>query len=197
VALAGSREAKAGFDVSYSTSGSFIVNGQTGSSVTLSSGNLTVELTYTGANVANLSAPTSTAPFGMFNVKVDQAGDANENVIGSFDILLQQTLPSNAQGMFTADVSGKVKLDTNRQITISFDSPPNPITLDGITYTLPSPITLNSPAESVGAQADTALTVSISGSPVVAAPEPPTVITIASGVGALSLWRLRRPRRRA
>jgi hypothetical protein len=185
-------EAKADL-VSFSTSGSFSVNGQSGSTITLSSGNLTIQVAYAGTTQTNLSIPDTTAPFGVFTVTAVTNGSANLGATGTFDLTITQSAPPNGSGMFTADVTGNIQLGTSRNLTITFNSPPNPITLGGTTYTLPSPIQLPSPA-STTAPTTTNLTADISGTGVVI-PEPSSLISVAIGTAMMLGYAWRRCRR--
>jgi hypothetical protein len=185
-------EAKADL-VSYSTSGSFNVNGQSGSTITLSSGNLTIQVAYTGTTQTNLSIPDTTAPFGVFTVTAVTSGSANLNTSGTFDLTITQSAPSIGSGQFTSDVSGSIKLGTSNNSTIQFNSPPNPITLGGITYMLPSSIPLTSPAQTTGAFTTTDLTANISG--ISSVPEPSSLISVAIGTAMMLGYAWRRCRR--
>ena len=185
-------EAKA--DLSYSTSGTFDVNSQSGSTITLNSGNLTIQVAYTGTTQINLSIPDTMAPFGGFSVTAETAGSANLNASGTFDLTLTELAPLSGSGVFTSLVSGSIKLGTSNDLTIQFNSPPNPITLGGITYTLPSSVLLNSPPQTTGAFTTTNLTANISGS-AVAVPEPSSLISVAIGTAMMLGYASRRCRR--
>jgi hypothetical protein len=146
--LVTSRPVKAGPVVSYSTSGTFDVNSTTGSTIELNKGNFTIELFYTGTTETNLAFPESTAPFGTFTIDVVENGKAKLSTSGTFDLMLSQTDPTNSNGTFTSDISGSVQLGTSNDVTVTFNSQPNPITFGAITYTLPGSITLaSSPAK--------------------------------------------------
>jgi hypothetical protein len=202
--LANPRPVRADLQVTYSTSGTFDVNSVSGGpTITLSSGNLTIDLSYIGITETNLSVPTTTAPFGSFKITAETDGHANENTSGTFDLVLTQTAPASGSGTFTSEIAGSVKLGMSNAITVTFDSPPNPLTIGSISYTLPSSITLDSPARSVGASTTVALTASINGGvgaagdpdPPDVAPEPSTLVSAATGVLMVLgyAWR-RRPR---
>ena len=186
-------EAKADL-VSYSTSGTFDVNSISGSTITLSNGNLTIQVAYTGTTQTNLSIPDPTAPFGSFTVTAETAGSANLNTNGTFDLTLTQSAPASGSGVFTSEVSGSIKLGTSNQLTIQFDSPPNPITFGEITYTLPSSVLLNSPPQTTGASTTTNLTANINSS-AVAVPEPSSLISVAIGTAMMLVYASRRCRR--
>jgi hypothetical protein len=183
-------EAKADLLVSYSTSGSFDVNAQSGSTITLSNGNLTIQVAYTGTTQTNLSIPDTPAPFGVFTVTAVTSGSANLTASGTFDLTITQSEPPDGSGQFTADVSGSIKLGTSNNLTVQFNSPPNPITLDGIIYTLPSSILLPSPARTIGASTTTNLTADIS-----AVPESSSLISVAIGTAMMLGYAWRRCRR--
>jgi hypothetical protein len=196
--LVTSRPVKAGPVVSYSTSGTFDVNSTTGSTIELNKGNFTIELFYTGTTQTNLAVPDSTAPFGTFTIDVLENGKANLSTSGTFDLMLRQTDPTISNGTFTTDISGSVKLGTSNDVTVTFNSPPNPITFGAITYTLPGSITLaSSPAKPAFASTSTDLTANISGTTTTSVPEPSSLL-IASAGAAMGLvyagWRCRRKR---
>jgi hypothetical protein len=196
--LVTSRPVKAGPVVSYSTSGTFDVNSTTGSTIELNKGNFTIELFYTGTTQTNLAVPDSTAPFGTFTIDVVKNGKANLSTCGTFDLMLSQTDPTNGNGTFTSDISGSVQLGTSNDVTVTFNSPPNPITIGAITYTLPGSITLASPpAKTAFASSTTDLTANISGITTSSVPEPSSLI-LASAGAAMELvyagWRCRRKR---
>jgi PEP-CTERM motif len=190
--LVTSRPVKAGPVVAYSTSGTFDVNSTAGSTIELNKGNFTIELFYTGTTQTNLAVPESTAPFGTFTIDVVKNGKANLSTSGTFDLMLSQTDPTISNGTFTTDISGSVKLGTSNDVTVMFNSPPNPITFGAITYTLPGSITLASPpANTAFAFSTTDLTANIS------VPEPSSLL-LASAGAAMGLvyggWRCRRKR---
>ena len=196
--LVTSRPVKAGPVVSYSTSGTFEVNSTTGSTIELNKGNFTIELFFTGTTQTNLAVPDSTAPFGTFTIDVVENGKANLSTSGTFDLMLSQTDPTNSNGTFTSDISGSVQLGTSNDVTVTFNSPPNPINFGAITYTLPGSITLASPpAKTAFASSTTDLTANISVT-TTSVPEPSSLI-LASAGAAMGLvyggWR--RPRKRA
>jgi PEP-CTERM motif len=198
IGLVTSRPVKAGPVVSYSTSGTFDVNSTTGSTIELNKGNFTIELFYTGTTQANLAVPDSTAPFGTFTIDVVENGKANLSTSGTFDLMLSQTDPTNSNGTFTSDISGSVQLGTSNDVTVTFNSPPNPITFGAITYTLPGSITLASPpAKTAFASSTTDLTANISGITTGSVPEPSSLILATAGA-AMGLvyagWRCRRKR---
>jgi hypothetical protein len=196
--LVTSRPVKAGSVVSFSTSGTFDVNSTTGSTIELKKGNFTIELFYTGTTQTNLAVPDSTAPFGTFTIDVVKNGKANLSTSGTFDLMFSQTDQTNGNGTFTSDISGSVQLGTSNDVTVTFNSPPNPITFGAITYTLPGSITLASPpAKTAFASSTTDLTANISGIPTSSVPEPSSLI-LASAGAAMGLvyagWRCRRKR---
>jgi uncharacterized protein (TIGR03437 family) len=192
--LLNKREARADLNVSYSTSGTFDVNSQTGSTITLQNGNLTIQVAYTGTTQTNLGIPDTTAPFGYFTVTAENSGKANLPASGTFDLTITQTVPSSGNGVFTSDVSGSIKLGTSNDLTIQFNSSSNPITLGDISYTLPSSVLLTSPPNTTGASTTTNLTANISDPPV-AAPEPSSLITVAIGTAMMLGYACRRCRR--
>ena len=186
------RPTKAYSEVSYSTSGTFDVNSTTGSTIELNKGKFAIELFYTGTTQTNLAVPDSTAPFGTFTIDVLEDGKANLSTSGTFDLMLSQTDPTISNGTFTTDISGSVKLGTSNDVTVTFNSPPDPIILGAITYTLPGSITLASPpANTAFAFSTTDLTANIS------VPEPSSLL-LASAAAAMGLvyggWRCRRQR---
>jgi len=194
--LATSRPANAALDVSYSTSGTFDINSVTGGpTITLSNGNLRIDVSYVGATQTNLPIPAGAAPFGSFKVTADTAGSANLPASGTFSLLLTQTNPSNANGTFTSSVSGSIKLGTSNELTITFDSPPNPITLGTVKYTLPSSVVLTSPAKTTDASTTTNLTASIEAVDVVATPEPSAMLSAGTGIVMALGWAWRSRRR--
>jgi hypothetical protein len=195
--LVTSRPVKAGPVVSYSTSGTFDVNSTTGSTIELKKGNFTIELFYVGTTQTNLAVPESTAPFGTFTIDVVKNGKADLSTSGTFDLMLSQTDPTNGNGTFTSDISGSVQLGTSNDVTVTFNSPPNPITFGAIAYKLPGSITLASPpAKTAFASTSTDLTAHISGT-TTSVPEPSSLL-IASAGAAMGLvyagWRCRRKR---
>lgn len=194
--LATSRPANAALDVSYSTSGTFDINSVTGGpTITLSNGNLTIDISYFGTTETNLSIPDATAPFGYFKVTADTDKSANLPASGTFNLLLTQTNPSNANGTFTSSVSGSIKLGTSNELTITFNSPPNPMTLGTVKYTLPSSVVLTSPAQTTGAFTTTNLTASIGAVDVVATPEPSAMLSAGTGIVMALGWASRNRRR--
>ena len=191
--LASPRPAMADLQLSYSTSGTFDVNSESrGSTIALTKGNLTIDLSYIGVTETNLSVPDATAPFGSFVITAVTDGHAkipsSKFSHVTFDLLLTQTAPTSGTGTFTSDISGSVKLGRSNEVTFTFDSPPNPVTIGALSYTLPSSITLNSPDRRVGASTTTALTANINGGGVGSAgdppatPEPSTLVSAATGV---------------
>ena len=184
------RPARAYSEVSYSTSGTFDVNSTTGSMIELKKGKFTIELFYTGTTQTNLAVPDSTAPFGTFTIDVVEDGKANLSTSGTFDLMLSQTDPTISNGTFTTDISGSVKLGTSNEVTVTFNSPPNPITFGAITYALPGSIhaVASPPANTAFAFSATDLTANIS------VPEPSSLL-LASTAAAMGLvyggWRRR------
>lgn len=193
-----SRPAKAAVELSYSTSGTFDINSVTGGpTITLSNGNLTIDVSYIGVTETNLAIPDATAPFGSFKVKADNDGNANLPASGTFDLLLKQTSPASASGTFTSSVTGSIKLGTSNDLTITFNSPPNPMTLGAFKYTLPASIVLPSPARTSGATTTTDLTARIEHVETLVTPEPSAMLSAGAGIVMALGWGAWRRRQRA